>query len=436
MEVKTRYRLHEAQKRVFDDNERFVVLVAGRRFGKTILAIVKILSEAVLKTKQRIWYIAPTYKQAKLIAWRMLLDLLEPEWILKKNEVELEVTLLNNTEISLKGAENEDSLRGVGLDYVVLDEYASMKSNVWNEIIRPMLTDTKGRALFIGTPQGKNSLYELWQKGQEHKDNFSSYLYHTIDNPAIDESEVLLAKNSMPEIVYRQEYEASFEEYHGLCYPMFNPKEHIIKPFDLKPYWKIYRSIDYGYRNPFCCLWLTIDDDGIIYVIDEHYEALQGIKHHTDRIKQRNYQIETSYIDPSCFSHNREKNGMPYSIAMELMDEGVLAYSASRSERNVGIAKVGEMLQQGKIKIFENCYNLIREFPEYRWKDTMNDDENSPEQPVKKNDHALDSLRYFCITREKASELPEAKQFFTQRGKKSLVDSDKVLEEIFEEELV
>lgn len=434
MQIKTRYKLHEAQKRVFDDNSRFVVLVAGRRFGKTLLAIIKIIAEAVNGEKKKLWYIAPTYKQAKLIAWKMLQEMLEPEWIVKKNEVDLVVELLNGSEISLKGADNEDSLRGVGLHFAVLDEYATMKANVWHEIIRPMLTDTKGKALFIGTPAGKNALYELWQKGQKKEDRFSSYLYHTIDNPFIDQEEVTAAKASMPEIVYRQEYEASFEEYHGLCYPMFDAKEHVIKAFDLPPYWKIYRSIDYGYRNPFCCLWITLDTEGNIYVIDEHYQALQGVKHHADRIKTRSYDIETSYIDPSCFAHNREKNGIPYSIQMELFDEGIMCYSASRSERNVGIAKVGEMLKQGKIKIFENCVNLIREFPEYRWKDATNDNENAPEQPIKKFDHALDALRYFVVTRERASDFPPPEPFNTTRGKKNLEDSDPLLQEVFNED--
>src|SRR3990167_1411657 len=147
------YKLHASQFQVFSDPARFVILSAGRRFGKTVLALIDLLSVAFAKEKSRCWYVAPTYKQAEMIAWKMLQDMVPKEAIRKKNEVKLEIILINGSEISLKGADNEDSLRGVGLDYVILDEYAGMKPNVWQEIIRPMLSDRQGGALFIGTPK-------------------------------------------------------------------------------------------------------------------------------------------------------------------------------------------------------------------------------------------------------------------------------------------
>src|SRR3990172_8996281 len=179
------YKLHASQFQVFSNPARFVILAAGRRFGKTVLALIDLLSVAFAKKKSRCWYIAPTYKQAEMIAWRMLLDMVPKEAILKKNEVKLELILVNGSEVSLKGADNEDSLRGAGLHFVVLDEYASMKPNVWQEIVRPMLTDTLGRALFIGTPKGKNHFWELWLKGQRGEGGYASYSFGTKDNPYV-----------------------------------------------------------------------------------------------------------------------------------------------------------------------------------------------------------------------------------------------------------
>src|SRR3990167_4314648 len=223
-------KLHENQWRVFSDSSRFIVLVAGRRFGKTILAITDLIASAWNNPKSRSWYISPTYRQSEMIAWKMLLDMIPKESIVKKDETRLELNLSNGSEIALKGADNEDALRGAGLNFVVLDEYAQIKANVWQEIVRPMLTDTKGRALFIGTPKGKNSLWELYIKGQRKEDGFSSYCFKTVDNPYVDPLEVVDAKKQMNERYFRQEYEASFEDYTGLIYPEFSQKMHVIEP--------------------------------------------------------------------------------------------------------------------------------------------------------------------------------------------------------------
>ena len=169
----SRLELHEEQFGIFQDEARFKVVVAGRRWGKTRLAITSIIFKA-LENKSKVWLIAPTYKQAEMIAWKLLQEMLPDESIIKKNEVKLTLELSNESEICLKGADNEDSLRGVGLNFCVMDEYAQMKPNVWHEIVRPMLLDTEGGCLFIGTPQGKNSLWELWMKGQRLEDGFKS----------------------------------------------------------------------------------------------------------------------------------------------------------------------------------------------------------------------------------------------------------------------
>lgn len=428
------YDLHEAQWQVFNDASRFTVVVAGRRFGKTVLALVKIIAIALSKKKSHVWYIAPTYKQAEMIAWKMLKDMIPREAITATNEVKLSVSLINGSEICLKGAENEDSLRGVGLDFVVLDEYAQMKPNVWDEIIRPMLTDRKGKALFIGTPQGKNILHDLYQKGVSGEDGWASYRFKTIDNPFIDETEVEAAKKQLPEVIYRQEYEASFEHYAGLCYPMFAIERHVINPIELEPYWRTFRSIDYGYINPFACLWFAVSHDGITYVIDEHYEAGKGLGSHAEALKRRKWVADYTYIDPSANAHSREKNGIPYSVVMELNDLGILCIPASKSDRNVGISRVGELFNADKIKIFKNCVNLIRELQDYRWKDATDLSVNAPEEPVKRNDHACDALRYFIMTREKASLMPEVKPRYEPRKNKSLYESDERLQEVFMEE--
>jgi phage terminase large subunit len=215
---------------------------------------------------------------------------------------------------------------------------------------------------------------------------------------------------------------------------MFSIEKNVISPIEFEPYWRIYRSIDYGYINPFCCLWIAVSHDGTHYVIDEHYEAGKGLISHAESIKARKWNVEQTYIDPSTNAHSREKNGIAYSVIMELNDLGITAIPASRSDRNVGIALTGEMFNSGKIKIFKNCVNLIRELQDYRWKDATDLSRNDPEEPVKKNDHAVDSLRYYAVSRTKASEVPEQKPRYEIRNVKSLFESDEKLQEVFAED--
>lgn len=203
---------HLNQSKIRNSNARFKVVVAGRRFGKTVFAINELINNALINPNTRNWYVAPTYRQAKEIAWKMLFYYLPQEFISKKNEVELSVDLIQGSTITLKGADTPDSLRGVGLNYIVLDEYAQMKVEVWDEIIRPMLIDSKGAALFIGTPQGYNHFWKLYNKEKDDTD-YKSFHFRTIDNLAIDgmAAEVEKARQETDPIRFSQEYEANFE---------------------------------------------------------------------------------------------------------------------------------------------------------------------------------------------------------------------------------
>jgi len=142
-------------------DERWAVLVCHRRAGKTVATICDTIRRAVTENKPdaRYAYIAPYYAQAKNIAWDYLLKFAEPA-IVKANQSELWVELVNGAKIRLFGADNPDALRGLYLDGVVLDEYADMKPRLWGEIVRPLLSDRQGWATFIGTPKGHNAFYD------------------------------------------------------------------------------------------------------------------------------------------------------------------------------------------------------------------------------------------------------------------------------------
>jgi len=204
-------KLHEKQREVFDDNHRFKIVAAGRRFGKSRLAAWLLLIEALQSTSKDVFYVAPTYQQARDILWGLLKEL-GHEVIKSAHENTSVLTLVNNRKIYLKGADRPDTLRGVGLCFCVIDEYADIKPNVWEQILRPALADVQGKALFIGTPKGRNHFYDLYKYAEGNKDEeWTSFHYSSYDNPLIPASEIDAAKRSMSSFAFRQEFLASFE---------------------------------------------------------------------------------------------------------------------------------------------------------------------------------------------------------------------------------
>jgi len=172
-------KLSKVQKIVSNDKNRFRILAMGRRGGKSFLAMNEMAKFARFPN-QRILAVAPTYKQCKNIWWNDLKGMLiEKNWAKKINESELQITLVNGSTITLRSRKNYDALRGAKYNFIVLDECADMKPEVWFSVLRPTLSDTGGHALFISSPKGRNWFYELWCEGE--KENYSSYQFTTLE---------------------------------------------------------------------------------------------------------------------------------------------------------------------------------------------------------------------------------------------------------------
>ena len=210
------------QSEILLNYSRFKTVVAGRRFGKTYLSVNMLLQAAVTGKDRHCWYVAPTYGSAKEIAWDMLIHTIPQEYISRTNESSLMLRLINGSVISLKGAEKPNNLRGRALDFVVLDEFADMRPEAWFEVIRPSLSDRQGSAVFIGTPKGRNHFYDLWAKGMDGADDWSSFQYTTLDGGNVPESEVQAARSDLDERTFNQEYCAEFVTYSGLIYYAFS----------------------------------------------------------------------------------------------------------------------------------------------------------------------------------------------------------------------
>jgi predicted phage terminase large subunit-like protein len=158
-----------------------------------------------------VFYVAPTQGQARDIMWGLLEELALPV-LTSKHVNNMEMKFVNGSRICLKGADRPDTMRGVSLEYLVMDEYADMKKQVWEEILRPALADRKGDAMFIGTPKGRNHFYDLYAYAdQSDDDSYKAWHYTSYDNEMLDDEEINLAKMSMSTYAFRQEFMASFE---------------------------------------------------------------------------------------------------------------------------------------------------------------------------------------------------------------------------------
>jgi predicted phage terminase large subunit-like protein len=199
------------QQEVWGDTTRFKIVAAGRRTGKSRLAAWLLIVNALEAGKGHVFYVAPTQGQARDIMWQTLLELGNPV-IVSSHINNLQIKLINGATISLKGADRPETMRGVSLKFLVMDEYADMKPEVFEQILRPALADQKGNALFIGTPMGRNHFYELYQYAELDDDpTYKAWHFTSYDNPLLDEDEINVAKKSMSSYAFRQEFMASFE---------------------------------------------------------------------------------------------------------------------------------------------------------------------------------------------------------------------------------
>jgi phage terminase large subunit len=212
-EIRIPFKPRKYQWEVFNNLKRFNVIVCHRRFGKTCLAIWKLVAAAVEIDKARLAYIAPTYRQGKAVAFDYLKEYTAPLMELGggRNETELKIDLYNGSRIQIFGADNPDALRGLGFDGVVMDEYALMSPRTWTEIIRPAVSDKLGFVIFIGTPMGHNQFWEVFDfaKRTDSKDWYGC-MYRSSETNVIPKWELEDAKRTMPDSQFEQEYECSF----------------------------------------------------------------------------------------------------------------------------------------------------------------------------------------------------------------------------------
>jgi len=366
--------LHPKQMEVRRDRHRFRCVVAGRRWGKTQLAKIEIIGAATVP-KQLIWYVAPSYRMAKQIMWPELLDSIPKKWIKRINETLMMIELKNKTRIELKGADNPDSLRGVGIHFLVMDEVQDIDPEAWTKVLRPTLASTRGRALFIGTPKSYNFLYELYMLGKRgvtytdpqgvvRNNVWASWQFPTITSPFISEEEIEAAKADMDEKSFNQEFNASFETMSGRVYYPFNRRVHV-GHYPFNPRLPIWIGQDFN-LDPMCSVVLQPQEDGkTLWAVDEIVLKGSNTEEVCDEIEKRYYRWMkqvTIFPDPAGQYRQHARGESDLDIFRQ---KGFKRLKYRRKHPLVAdrVNSVNRMLRaaDGTIRLYVNdkCENLV-----------------------------------------------------------------------------
>ena len=383
--------LSSAQDAIANDPHRFRVAVCGRRFGKTHLAIRELCKNARLP-KRECWFVAPTYRQAKQIVWKKLKQkLIELRWADKINESELTIQLKNGSTISLKGADNHDSLRGVGLDFIVMDEFADIDPDAFYETLRPTLSDKEGSALFIGTPKGiGNWAHSLYQMQLENPALWASFSYTTLDGGNVSADEIEQAKRDLDTRTFRQEYMATFETYTGRIFYNFDRTTHVKKWEQAVPD-VVYIGMDFNI-DPMSAV-IMIRQGDCLHVIDEIRMFSSNTQETVEEINSRYPKIKKwVYPDPAARQRKTSAGGATDLTILQNAGYIVKAPNAHNPVRD-GINAVNSRLRNDKgiINLFVDpkCKHTIDSLERYSYKEGTS-------QPDKDAgyDHMMDALRY------------------------------------------
>ena len=387
--------LSPAQAIIARDKHRFKVINCGRRFGKTTLAVEEIKGK-IAAGKTKVAYIAPTYQQARDIAWEML----KREFVgADFNESRLEIKIGDRT-IVLRGWEAIETLRGQAFDFIVIDEIAMMRNfwSSWQEVIRPTLTDTQGKVMFVSTPKGFNHFYELYNLEAKDKD-YRSYHFTSYDNPYLPREELDKAKQELTEDRFAQEYLADFRKTEGLVYKEFDRQKHLFTDREGIAATSYFAGVDFGFTNPAAIISIKKDRDNKYHVVQEFY-----------RTNKTDEEI-AEYVAAQGFNYVYPDPESPASIEV-LRRKGVNLREVTKGKDSIknGINRIRELFKQGRLLIHSSCENLIWELETYSYPDKK-DLHNEEEAPIKENDHALDALRY-AIMMQEAQNTAKAQQFY------------------------
>ena len=390
---------------------RWSVLVCHRRFGKTVCMINHLLMAALTSkvSNPRYAYIAPTFKQAKSIAWDYIKQFTHKIPGVRFNETELRVDLPNKARITLLGSENCDGLRGIYLDGCVIDEYANVNDRLFPEIIRPALSDRKGFCIFIGTPQGmNNNFYELFQHAKGADDWFY-FKAKASETKVVDQDELTKAKEVMGENKFKQEFECDWiANIEGSIYgktlaKIENQRQITRVPYD--PSLPVNTAWDLGVSDHSAIIFFQ-QLGRSINIIDYHEERGQGMPHFIELVKSKEYIYKDHFaphdIEVTDFSNGKTRREVAYQL-------GIRFKVVPKLPLEDGIHATTMTLPRCWIDV-DHCKKLIDALRHYHRK-YLDKNRMFRSKPVHDwSSHACDALRYMSIVLTEISNRQTAPQ--------------------------
>lgn len=408
MNITIPYSPRPEQQQIHERLNRFNVLVCHRRFGKTVLSINELLKECLssdpkIRPNARYAYIAPIYKQAKRIAWDYLKDFTQniaERKYKKTNETELSISFKhNNSRISLYGADNADALRGIYLDGVVMDEIAYMRPSVWTKIVRPCLSDRLGWAIFIGTPNGRNMFYDLYEDAKSDEfPEWTAMMYKVDQTSIIDPNELEELRKSMMPDEFAQEYMCSFDAaitgaYYGQLINELEDKGQICSvPY--RPELAVHTVWDLGVDDSTAIWFYQKELGGRINFIDYYEDTGEGLKWYAQVLKDKGYFYGDHWAPHDI--RNREI-GTGFSRARTAREYGINFKEVAKATIEEGIHAARTLLPRCWFD-YEMCKEGVEALRSYRkeYNEKLAVYKQKPRHDWAS--HAADAFRYFAIS--------------------------------------
>lgn len=390
------YHPHAGQQLFHYSEARFKLLIAGARFGKSLASAREALIE-MLCGPTRGWLVAPTFSLAQP-EFRFLAEGLRSFGCRRAREGGPHGPSLRlpwGAQARTMSALRPESLLGEELDWAIACEASHLEPDAFERYLRPRLATRIGRMVVPTTPHGRNWIYDLYRRVLEPgQSGWQAFRYATWENPGIAPSEIADARHSLPPEVFAEQYGGEFTGRRGRVYPEFSVQRHVVAELAPPAGAVFFKAVDFGYTNPFVCLWAALDSDGRLGVFDEYRLAGATLDVHAGEIRRRDEALARQgfiagpcWADPSGRQEREElaRHGVPAAAA----NNGLLA----------GINAVRERLLARKdgtpgLLVSGRCQGLVGEFETYSYDETLAGREPLP---VKQDDHALDALRYLCL---------------------------------------
>lgn len=393
------YQPHAGQREFHDSDARFKLLIAGARFGKSLAAAREVLTD-LLCGDTRGWFVAPTFALAQPEFRFLLEDLQElgvkPSQLKNGGRQGPSVVMLPwGAEAHTVSTHRPESMLGEELDWAVMCEAAHVGREAFERYLRPRLATRKGRMIATTTPRGRNWVYELYFRVLKRvMRDWATFRFATWHNPGIGSDEVASARELLPPEVFDEQYGGEFTGRSGRVYAEFAVPTHVREGQQPPAGEVFFKAVDFGFTNPFVCLWAAQDGDGRLVVFDEY--RLSGatldkhaveIRRRDDDLVRRGFVLGPCWADPAGRLEREELSqaGIPTLGADNALHAGINALRERLVVRKDGTP--------GLI-VSAACRDLIREFEGYRYEEAVSGREPLP---VKQDDHGLDALRYLCL---------------------------------------